>query len=67
MRTATSHRLVLSANSLMRADDPGSSDNTTVGASEVIFVSRAAYARAAVRSEAMIMPPASGTWAAQLA
>ena len=62
MRTATSHRLVLAANSLMRPDDPGSSDSTTVGASAVNFVNRAAYARAAVRSEAMIMPPASGTW-----
>jgi hypothetical protein len=42
MRTATSHRLVLSANWVMRADDPGSSDSTTVGASEVSFFSRAA-------------------------
>ena len=39
MRTATSHRLVLSANWVMRVDDPGSSDSTSVGASEVIVVS----------------------------
>jgi hypothetical protein len=61
IRTATSQRLVLSANSLMRPEDPGSSDSTTVGASVVNFFNRVAYARAAVRSEAMIMPPASGT------
>ncbi len=42
MRTATSQRLVLAANSLMRADEPGSSESTSVGASEVSFASRAA-------------------------
>ncbi len=42
IRTATSHRLVPAANSLMRAEDPGSSESTTVGVSEVILVSRVA-------------------------
>lgn len=42
MRTATSQRLVLAANSLMRADEPGSSESTSVGASPVSFVSRVA-------------------------
>ncbi len=42
MRTATSHRLVPAENSLMRADDFGSSDSTTVGSSPVSFFSSAA-------------------------
>ncbi len=42
IRTATSQRAVLPENSLMRAEDPGSSDRTTVGASDVSLVSRAA-------------------------
>ncbi|COX37382.1 Uncharacterised protein [Mycobacterium tuberculosis] len=42
MRTATSQRLVPWANSVIRADDPGSSESTTVGSSAVIVVSRRA-------------------------
>ena len=42
MRTATSQRLVSAENRLMRSEDPGSSESTTVGASPVIFVSRSA-------------------------
>ena len=42
IRTATSHRLVPAANSAMRADEPGSSDSTTVGVSPVSLVSTAA-------------------------
>ena len=48
MRTATSQRLVPSENWLIRSEEPGSSDSTTVGASPVIVVNNFAYARAAV-------------------
>ena len=42
IRTATSQRLVAAENAVMRAEEPGSSDSTTVGASPVIVVSRSA-------------------------
>ena len=42
IRTATSHRLVPASNSLIRFEDPGSSESTSVGASPVMAVSNVA-------------------------
>ncbi len=39
IRTATSQRLVPAENSAMRAEEPGSSESTTVGVSPVSLVS----------------------------